>query len=869
MIWVGEDGGSEPPIPTPTGWPAPFDAIQGFLEGAFNAVADGITWVASTVVAWIDSLWTNLVGAFDSLWKSIIVGFDNLWEVFWFHSLPSWEDISRGFSDVWNGFVNALSNLWNGIVAAIDSLYHSIWDALNGIGQWIWARLVEAIGHWDPDKQRFVGGFLGWLWDAIGGVVNSVFGFFSGFGKWLTDCFDWLHSSIVNWLVGAMEVVAKALGDGLNWVWEQLTKTIPGLLAGAASWLSENVGRPIVDALAWIFNTVSDTVSSIISTIEGLFKGHSPVTGEEALGIGILACSSVAMIGVAVAAGIDVAGINILGSGIDTVTIGRFLTEFLNPGMFMSAVVGVLIGVGIRTPLTHYYNKEFRPEILDEDDAKRMLLRGKINMDQYKDILAMRGFRDEYINGFVELTNSIPGSGDLINMVVREAFDPAVLVAAPAVFADYMKKVGFAKEWSDRYWTAHFQPIALNQAYANLHRGNWTKEEFFKLLTIADIHPMWHDDIYAVAFGPPSARELGYGYDTGKYSRDDIAKFRRYGGLSPEDAEKAADAMVAYRTETEREALRREALSDYIAGLDTEGTLRSKLQSIGGNPDMIDLWVSRAKYREDRDAILELIKIVEDQYTKRILTEPELRQELSGLGLKQERIELRVATLNAKKSKAQKEETASAKLKLSEAKLTKAWELGLVGDVVFLSSLVERGYTEEDAQLILDIQRTPLPVTIEEVERRRNTILSKEKKVNRRYDLMLGRLDDQLALLGDEIQTATATLTEVLDVYDLQLAYLQDSLAKAQTAFETAAATMEKPLPDWFIDTYGASVEKYQKQIALLVEKRDVAVARGNAQLVKLKDNLAAAADRKAQLLRMRDEEIADYENELASLKIA
>jgi len=188
--------------------------------------------------------------------------------------------------------------------------------------------------------------------------------------------------------------------------------------------------------------------------------------------------------------------------------------------------------------------------------------------------------------------------------------------------------------------------------------------------------------------------------------------------------------------------------------------------------------------------------------------------------------------------------TAEKRKLLTEAKLAKAWELGLIGDAEYISGLVERDYTEEDARLLIEILRTPLPITPEEVERRTASITAKINRARKRYDLMILRLDAQLGLISDEIAAAELTQKEVLDVYDTETVYLIEELA---------AAAVEKR----------AAIEK---RIAIIRERRDVAVARHIERMTRLKNNLTAAADRKAELLKMRDEEIAELEAELETI---
>jgi len=387
------------------------------------------------------------------------------------------------------------------------------------------------------------------------------------------------------------------------------------------------------------------------------------------------------------------------------------------------------------------------------------------------------GLKKETITALKDLTKLIPPAPDLIRMVVREAFVPELVIKAPDVFKEYMTKKGYSAEWSDRYWTAHFTPIELRQAYENVWRGYWGKKELFYALKIADVHEHWYEDIWNVCFRPPGVREMGYGYDTGVYTWENIRDYRRWGGLSLEDAEKAASSLVAYRTEAEREALRREAIADYIAGLDDETRLREKLSAIGGRPEIIDLWVSRAKYRESRDVKVDLVKIVKDQFVKGLMTEAELRSDLTTIGVVPARIDVHVAEAQTRKASYVREEKAEKKKLLTEAKVAQAYDLGLIGDSQYVARVEELGYLPEDAQLLLDIQRTPRPVTPEEVERRRKTVTAKINRVERTYERLIMRLDVRAGVTSSEIESLEMEMKETLDVIDFEVLSIQEDLA--------------------------------------------------------------------------------------------
>jgi len=225
--------------------------------------------------------------------------------------------------------------------------------------------------------------------------------------------------------------------------------------------------------------------------------------------------------------------------------------------------------------------------------------RGVIDDATFTMWMQRSGVRPNVIEALKNLRQMIPPAQDLVTMVVREAFEPKFVTAAPEVFSKYMAMKGFSSEWSDRYWTMHWRPMPIEQGYDNLRRGYWTKEQFIDLLRIADVHPIWREDIYNVAFNPPSIRELGYGYDVGAYSLEDIVKYRRWGGLSKEDADKAASAMVAYRTEAERNSVRTEYMYLYGRGKITRDDFESKITELGTPAPAIALWLERADaYRE-------------------------------------------------------------------------------------------------------------------------------------------------------------------------------------------------------------------------------------------------------------------------------
>jgi len=386
-------------------------------------------------------------------------------------------------------------------------------------------------------------------------------------------------------------------------------------------------------------------------------------------------------------------------------------------------------------------------EFPDIGTALELLWRGAINWLTFYYWMRMKGYPDEVVMPLHALTEAIPPAADIITMVVREAFLPEMVVEAPGVFAEWMVKKGFSKEWSDRYWTAHFLPIPLGQAYDNLRRGYWTKEDFMFALHIADIHPRWREDIYNVAFNPPSIREMGYGYDVGAYTLEDIIKYRRWGGLSEEDAKKAGTAMVAYRTEAERNAVRTELMYAYGRGEIDKPSLEAQLTDLGTAPEAIPLWLRRADLYKERvtkePAMPEqrMVSSSEALYAFRngFRDEAWTRKVLSDLLWTEERINLAIQRVKWDiEAERVKEEVVELR-KPSIALIHDYYKYGYITDDQIALFLRDLGYSDEDAVTMASIMAQEV---YEELQPKRLS----ESDAEALYDMRLLGVSDNDAL---------------------------------------------------------------------------------------------------------------------------
>ncbi|MDP2955237.1 MAG: hypothetical protein Q8N53_02345, partial [Longimicrobiales bacterium] len=129
---------------------------------------------------------------------------------------------------------------------------------------------------------------------------------------------------------------------------------------------------------------------------------------------------------------------------------------------------------------------------------------------------------------------SLPGSGDLIRFVVKEAI-------APERFTELMKLQGFREEFTTAYWAAHWRDISVEQANEAYHKGIISREERDKYLVLLDYKPeprpgiakADRDIIAGLAKTPLPRVDVRRGFKLGDVSMAEMEQM--YVGLGYED----------------------------------------------------------------------------------------------------------------------------------------------------------------------------------------------------------------------------------------------------------------------------------------------------------------------------------------------
>jgi len=638
-----------------SGWPWPLDGVQYWFEDLWNWINSAAVGAVSVVSGWV---WGAIRWLRDRVYEFVLT-LDR-----WFHGIANelWGWILGAFEGL-KSFVNSIAswitNQVHNFVLTLNSWIHGVANELWGWVSGAFSALTQAVSSFVSNSTNFLSGVLNRAATAISTGVTGLYTFMSNnIGMAINIIGDNVNNAVSgfgSWISGALAGVASALGEGLQHFWVFMTGEIPKAMGTIGSFITDRVVSPIVSGLGWVFTKLTDIVKSLIHQIEGLFRLHSPITPQDAFNLAI------PMVVLALGAGalatgvIDAASTHILGSGLNLRSLGAFMKDLVNPSMFMGAILGVLVGVGIRSPVTQYYRRMFRPEIPDVSTATRMLWRGDLTEAEFRDVVGRWGYGDPFEAAYLTLTEEVPGPGDLIRFVVRE-------VIKPEVFTEFMGKQGFAPLISEWFWEAHWMLPGRGEIVDAFHRGILTKEERDAYMVLHDFKPEPRPGIkvsdLAIVAGIAKTLiprvDLRYGWEMGDISDEDLEDRYRWLGYE-DDAPLMADIQRSRALVEEVHKVRDQWISDFLEGYIREETLRANLIEIGIGAVRVDYYVQYARMRRAREAKKDWLDYYEDGYVKDLVTDEEVEARAKEILVDPEALDLFLRSAYIRKYRKPKE----------------------------------------------------------------------------------------------------------------------------------------------------------------------------------------------------------------------
>ena len=257
----------------------------------------------------------------------------------------------------------------------------------------------------------------------------------------------------------------------------------------------------------------------------------------------------------------------------------------------------------------------------DFSDMRTLIHRGAKTWADARAVLAKTLVKAEYLDAYEKLLPSVPGSGDLVDMAVREAYQPrSGDEEMPGRFVAEMAKQGFDQEACLWFWRKHWVLPGVGQVYDMYHRGIRMPQTLAEFLKVADYAPEWRKPLEELSWKLPGRIDARWLYKWGEIGVDELRDLLEKEGLSKEWSGRVAVATAKnqYLSDINREIGNIKA--DYARGYSVEATLRGDLKALGMRGEIVEYHVADAladRVRSIRDSRLATLRV---QYSRGAIT---------------------------------------------------------------------------------------------------------------------------------------------------------------------------------------------------------------------------------------------------------
>lgn len=389
--------------------------------------------------------------------------------------------------------------------------------------------------------------------------------------------------------------------------------------------------------------------------------------------------------------------------------------------------------------------RQTRPGITE---AVTLYNRGEITEQQYRNLLRANGvLSDEYARYFTLLGQQTPNATDLVQFMVKDAFDERTSEEL-ALDDEFRRKftaeaeqlfaaAGIDARFAQLIWRSHWQQASVGQMFEMLHRLRpekygpdvaLTEEQILRFLGVQDILPFWRKRLLEISYNPLTRVDTQRAFFVGAITRDEVLGSYLDQGYSRENAERLTRFTELLRLR-------------YVAGQTGAITPTRAAKAFGtGSISKGQYEAILRRFGYDEVSIAEAVRVARENRqieVRAACVKASIRRfeigEVDFVGLQTALIDEGVEPEDAISLARGAECRLRAKGKsLTAAKLCQLFERGLLSAAEFSLRLVRLGHTAADAQRVVSLCQLNLSDKIakrvEQLQRRREAEAEKLRK---------------------------------------------------------------------------------------------------------------------------------------------
>ncbi|GAI71686.1 unnamed protein product, partial [marine sediment metagenome] len=187
-----------------------------------------------------------------------------------------------------------------------------------------------------------------------------------------------------------------------------------------------------------------------------------------------------------------------------------------------------------------------------------------------------------------------------------------------------MKK-GLSKDWSQRYWAAHWNLPSPLQGFEMLHRGVIDEGELTMLLRALDVMPFWRDKLTQIAYRRLTRVDIRRMYKQGVLDESEVLESYKQHGYTDENAARMTEFTIRQTLATLSKFTSGDIIKAFASRMISRSEAISLLDMIGIKREDASFIVSTAEYKRQWAFTDQQISGIRNLYKKRVYDENDTR----------------------------------------------------------------------------------------------------------------------------------------------------------------------------------------------------------------------------------------------------
>ena len=350
--------------------------------------------------------------------------------------------------------------------------------------------------------------------------------------------------------------------------------------------------------------------------------------------------------------------------------------------------------------------RQLSAQLMGAGDNITLWRRGEITENELDKRLTVQAYDDKTITELKRITEVIPGVGDLINMSVKEAFNPGVVKKFgydqefPEEVAVWSEKQGMSREWAERFWYAHWLTPSIGQGFEMLHRlrsdvsdNPFVEADMRELLKILDVPIYWRDKLIDISYNPLTRVDVRRMHDLGNLDETGVKNAYLDSGYNEKNAQLMTEFTLDYNKEPIKLLSKEVVLRAFKKGMFTEAEATEVLIEAGWTDDQAGFYINIALFdmlEKETDLQTDLIH---DLYISGEIDKNQVHRDLNTLNLPNTQTERLLKEWELEKIK---------KIRLpTEGELEAWYKLDYIEAGKYRSGLVDKNYKPETIDLYI------------------------------------------------------------------------------------------------------------------------------------------------------------------------